>query len=99
MIKVKTEVVEVKPNQENSVFIDGASTMRLFSGYHFLNKTKFDLMTMQEIMELEKGKERASGALTQTENNPKKAIRDMVEASKQRKAREVENDEALFAES
>ena len=56
-------------------------------------------MNMKDIMEHDKGKERADGGFTSAETNPKKAIKDIIEASKQRKARAINDDEALFAES
>lgn len=41
---------------DNFVSIDGSQTARNFNGYQFLNKTKFDIVKIQDIYAKEKVK-------------------------------------------
>lgn len=72
----------MKARQERHIYpLDGSSDSRRFDAYPFLNKfTKPDIMSMEEIVKFENS------------DNPKDAIRRLVEESnKRRKAMQMDD--------
>ena len=91
MIKVKEDTQKPKHGVENSISIDGDKNVKVFNGYQFASKSKFDIVPMSEIL-LDHDKKKTS-------SERKIDLKAMVNDSKKRKKTEIFEDEAAFASS
>ena len=88
VIKVKTDTSKPTQGVENSLSIDGEKTSRVFTSFSCTDKSKFELITMEQI--IEEGKK--------TTNKDKKVdLKAMVKESKERTKKEIYEDEAAYA--